>query len=40
VRLALGRDSVLIDLVVVVLVVLAYPTLARLLGVAPSAWDE
>ena len=40
VRLALGRDSVLIDLVVVVFVVLAYPTLARLLGVAPSAWDE
>jgi len=40
VRSLLGRESVLIDLAVVVVVVLAYPSLARLLGVAPSSWEE
>jgi len=40
VRSILGRESILIDLAVVVVVVLAYPTLARLLGVAPSSWEE
>jgi hypothetical protein len=35
-----GDLGFVVELVVVVAIVLVYPTIARELGVAPSAWDE
>ena len=38
-RRFVGDLGALVELGVVVVVVLAYPTIVRVLGVAPSAWD-
>ena len=35
-----GDMGFVVELVVVVAVVLAYPMIARALGVAPSAWED
>jgi hypothetical protein len=35
-----GDLGFVVELVVVVAIVLVYPTIVRALGVAPSAWDE
>lgn len=39
-RRFVGDLGFAVELLVVVAVVLAYPSVVRLLGVAPSAWDE
>jgi|GEM_PF-733018 len=39
-RRFVGDQGFVVELVVVVVIVLAYPTLVRALGVAPSAWED
>lgn len=39
-RLTVGNLGILVELPIVIAVVLAYPTIVRRLGVAPSAWEE
>lgn len=39
-RAVAGDVGIAVELVVVVVVVLAYPTLVRWLGVAPDAWTR
>lgn len=39
-RAVAGDLGIAVELAVVVVVVLAYPTLVRWLGVAPAAWEE
>jgi hypothetical protein len=39
VRVAFGDVVPLVDILGVVFVVLSYPTIVRLLGVAPSEWE-
>jgi len=40
VRAVAGDVGIVVELVVVVAVVLVYPSLVRWLGVEPSAWDN
>lgn len=39
-RVVVGNLGILVELPIVVAVVLAYPTVVRRLGVAPSAWED
>lgn len=39
-RAVAGEIGIAVELVVVVAVVLAYPTAVRWLGVAPAAWNQ
>lgn len=38
-RYVVGSPGILVELPIVVAIVLAYPTVVRWLGVAPSSWD-
>jgi len=40
VRAALGTVNPLVNLAVVVVVILVYPSIVQVLGVAPAAWQE
>lgn len=39
-RAVVGDAGLVVELVVVVAVVLAYPSIVRALGVAPNAWND
>jgi len=39
-RTFVGKFGILVELPVVIGIILAYPTVVRWLGVAPSGWEE
>jgi DNA-binding cell septation regulator SpoVG len=39
-RVTLGDPGVLVDLAAVIAIVLAYPSVVRVLGLEPSSWDR